>query len=241
MSAAESIFPNASQTGQATGNGVANGNSAPDSKPKVAIPATGPTESSEDTIRRVLSGYAIGNKLRQLRLRKKIGLADLGKHTGLSASMLSQLENGKLIPTLPTLARIAMVFDVGVEYFFVEQRGKRPFPVVRANERMRFPDQPDSPAPNYFFEVLTYAPPGKKFQAYLADFPMNEANQATLHTHEGFEFVHVLGGAVEIVYEEDSYRLELGDSVYFDASVPHSYRGVCPESRAIVVADATTP
>ena len=73
------------------------------------------TENSQDTIRHILTSYDIGQKLRQLRLRKKIALVDLGKHTGLSASMLSQLENGKLIPTLPTLARIAMVFDVGLD------------------------------------------------------------------------------------------------------------------------------
>ncbi len=70
-------------------------------------------ETGEQTIGRALSSYELGSKLRQLRLKKKIALVDLGKHTGLSASMLSQLENGKLIPTLPTLARIAMVFDVG--------------------------------------------------------------------------------------------------------------------------------
>jgi len=66
-------------------------------------------ESGPETIQRVLSSYELGRKLRQLRLRKKIALVDLGKHTGLSPSMLSQLKNGKMIPTLPTLARIAMV------------------------------------------------------------------------------------------------------------------------------------
>src|SRR5271165_321463 len=69
---------------------------------------SGMAESSDATIRRVLSLYDLGKKLRQLRMRKKISLTNLGTHTGLSPSMLSQLENGKLIPTLPTLARIAM-------------------------------------------------------------------------------------------------------------------------------------
>ena len=59
-------------------------------------------ETAEATIRRTLGSYDIGRKIKHLRLRKKIALTDLGKHTGLSASMLSQLENGKLIPTLPT-------------------------------------------------------------------------------------------------------------------------------------------
>jgi transcriptional regulator with XRE-family HTH domain len=75
-------------------------------------------ENSESTVAQALATYELGKKLRQLRLRKKIALVDLGKHTGLSPSMLSQLENGKMIPTLPTLARIAMVFDVGMEHFF---------------------------------------------------------------------------------------------------------------------------
>src|ERR1700712_657022 len=95
-------------------------------------------ETSEQTIQRVLATYGLGQKLRQLRLRKKIALVDLGKHTGLSASMLSQLETGKMIPTLPTLARIAMVFDVGLEFFFGEKRPKRVFSIVRAAERLRF-------------------------------------------------------------------------------------------------------
>src|SRR3954447_14597833 len=95
-------------------------------------------ESGEEMIRRILTSYDIGSKLRQLRLRKKIALVDLGKHTGLSASMLSQLENGKLVPTLATLARIAMVFDVGLDYFFGDRRRKRPFLVVRGAERLKF-------------------------------------------------------------------------------------------------------
>src|ERR1700761_2601481 len=114
------------------------------------------TESSEETIRRVLSSYDIGPKLRRLRLRKKIALVDLGKHTGLSASMLSQLETGKMVPTLPTLARIAMVFDVGLEHFFdFLSRGKL-FSVVRAGDRLKFPESPDSPFPSYYFEVLAF-------------------------------------------------------------------------------------
>lgn len=90
------------------------------------------TETGPETVQRVLSSYDLGRKLKQLRMRKKIGLVDLGKHTGLSASMLSQLENGKLIPTLPTLARIAMVFDVGLDHFFADRKRRSLFSVVRA-------------------------------------------------------------------------------------------------------------
>jgi transcriptional regulator with XRE-family HTH domain len=196
-------------------------------------------ENSEATIRRVLSSYDLGNKLRQLRLKKKIALVDLGKHTGLSASMISQLENGKLVPTLPTLARIAMVFDVGLDYFFTDKRRKRLFSVVRANERMQFPERSDSPTPGYFFECLAFSAQDKSLQAYLAEFPLRSPNEATEHMHEGAEFFHVIEGTVAIRYQDEEYIMDSGDSVYFDSSAPHSYRGVGTQTaKAIVI---TTP
>lgn len=197
------------------------------------------TENHEKTLRRVLSSYEIGAKIRQLRLRKKIALVDLGKHTGLSASMLSQLENGKLIPTLPTLARIAMVFDVGLEHFFADKRLKRTFSIVRAEERLRFPDRPDSPVPGFYFEVLAFGAADKSISAYLADFPKYSPREAREHVHEGSELVHVLEGVLGIHYQSEDHLLHAGDSVYFDASEPHSYFGQSDSpARAIVV---TTP
>ncbi|MEO8025682.1 MAG: XRE family transcriptional regulator [Bryobacteraceae bacterium] len=194
------------------------------------------SETGEQTIHRVLSAYQIGAKLRQLRMKKKIALTDLGLHTGLSASMLSQLENGKLVPTLPTLARIAMVFDVGVDHFFADKRSRRPFSIVRSNERIRFPDRADSPNPGFFFECLAFASPDKRFQAYLAEFPKRGAKEVQEHLHEGAEFLHVLEGALEVSYQDELHVLRPGDSVYFDSTEPHSYRGASKQSaKALVV------
>lgn len=190
----------------------------------------------------MLENYEIGPKLRQLRLRKKIALVDLGRHTGLSASMLSQLENGKLVPTLPTLARIAIVFDVGLEHFFADKRARRTFAIVRAADRLRFPEMADSPVPGYFFEVLAFGVTNKSIGAYIADFPQRQTEEVTFHQHEGAEFVHVLQGVLEINYQGESALLNAGDSVYFDATESHSYRGTSEEiARAIVVTTAARP
>lgn len=198
-------------------------------------------EDSDSTIRRVLSGYEIGAKIRALRLRKKIALVDLGRHTGLSASMLSQLENGKLIPTLPTLARIAMVFDVGVDYFFTERASPRTFSIVRASERMQFAFPVENGhAPNFYFENLAFQAVDKPIQGYLAEFPANDSGELTDHTHEGFELMHILEGSLALRFCDKEYVLNEGDSVYFDANEPHAYRGISdPAARAVVV--TTTP
>jgi transcriptional regulator with XRE-family HTH domain len=198
-----------------------------------------PSESGPETVQRILTSYDIGRKLKQLRMRKKIGLVDLGKHTGLSASMLSQLENGKLIPTLPTLARIAMVFDVGLDHFFGDRSKRALFSVVRAAERMRFPDRADSPRPAWFFECLAFSSQEKSLQAYVAEFEPRPPEWVTDHVHEGAEFIFVLDGEVGIHYADEETILKKGDSVYFDGSQPHGYRSSAPgPSRAIVI---TTP
>ncbi|MCW5964147.1 MAG: helix-turn-helix transcriptional regulator [Bryobacterales bacterium] len=205
-----------------------------------AKPTYEKTESGEETIRRYLNPYELGEKIRQLRLRKKISLVDLGKHSGLSASMLSQLENGKLVPTLPTLARVAMVFDVGLDYFFADRRKSRLLSLVRKEDRIRFPERPDHPDPTYFFECLAFSTQEKSIQAYLADFPAHETNAPqSYHFHAGAEFLHVTSGSVVIEFSDEEYVLEEGDSVYFDPSESHSYRGNSPgKNQAIVI---TTP
>jgi transcriptional regulator with XRE-family HTH domain len=195
-----------------------------------------PQESGPETIQRVLSSYDVGRKLRQLRLRKKIALVDLGKHTGLSPSLLSQLENGKMIPTLPTLARIALVFDVGLEHFFGDKRGQKLFSVVRAKERMRFPERADAPDPSYFFECLAFSTQGKGLQAYLAEFPRRGPGDMHEHFHEGSEFLYVLEGSLAIRFQGADHDLQAGDSVHLDSSEPHGYRGTGRAGgRAVVI------
>src|SRR6476646_5203086 len=82
--------------------------------------------------------YRVGAKIRRLRLRKKISLVELGRHTGLSSALLSKLERDLVMPTLPTLMRIALVFGIGLdEFFLTDEPGAV---VIRAADRLRFPE-----------------------------------------------------------------------------------------------------
>ena len=96
-----------------------------------------------------LKRYEIGSKIRTLRLREELGLVQLGEHTGLSAALLSKIERGNLFPTLPTLLRIAMVFGVGLDYFFVETDDNPIVQITRRDERVRLPNRP-AESPSYF-------------------------------------------------------------------------------------------
>jgi DNA-binding XRE family transcriptional regulator len=76
------------------------------------------TQVDPETAERFIAEKRIGERIKRLRLKKSMGLVELGKHTGLSASFLSQLETGRVVPTLRNLSRIAMVFSKDLSYFF---------------------------------------------------------------------------------------------------------------------------
>ena len=188
------------------------------------------------TLRDGLDAYAIGPKLRGLRLKKKMGLVELGKHTSLSPAMLSKIERGRLFPTLPTLLRIALVFGVGLDYFFVGAREKPVVGIVRRRERLRFPDRQAAREPAFHFESLDFAAVERRFNAFLADFPAVALERVRLHQHPGGEFIYVLRGSLLLRINEDEHELEADDSVYFDSSVSHGYRrGGTRACQALVV------
>jgi transcriptional regulator with XRE-family HTH domain len=173
-----------------------------------------------------LSGYGIGEKLRALRLRKKMGLVELGKHTELSPALLSKIERGRLFPTLPTLLRIAMVFSVGLEYFFADDRRRKTLAIVRSTERKRLPSSADEREPSYFFESLDFRAMERKLNAYLADFNPITPEKVPLHHHSGAEFIYVIRGKLGLRTMETEHLLDEGDAIYFDSSVQHGYRRV---------------
>ena len=177
-----------------------------------------------DTLAKGLSDYAIGDKLRALRLKKSMGLVELGRHTGLSAAMLSKVERGKLFPTLPTLLRIALVFSVGLEYFFSDDQKRHVLAIVRRAQRKRFPERPDGRDISFYFESLDFAAVERKLNAYYAEFQPLQPGKARLHHHAGVEFLSVLRGKLELHIGTEDHVLESGDSIYFDSSLPHSYR-----------------
>ncbi|HEY2017215.1 MAG TPA: XRE family transcriptional regulator [Bryobacteraceae bacterium] len=167
--------------------------------------------------------YAIGSKLRRLRLRKSMGLLELSSHTGLSPALLSKLERDVMHPTLPTLLRIAMVFSVGLEYFF-NPEPKPVMEIVRRKDRLRFPDSPDARNVAYYFESLDFPVPNRALNSYLAEFEAITVEDSRPHEHPGVELLYVLTGKLELRTPDAQHELSEGDSVYFDAAVPHSYR-----------------
>lgn len=169
-----------------------------------------------------IEGKRIGERIKYLRQRKHMGLVELGRYTGLSASFLSQLETGRVVPTLRNLARIAMVFSKDMSYFFEPERPEL-FRIVRAGDRQKLP-QTGADEPGYYFESLGQVPAEQPIAPYVAEFlPAKEGRQAKAHRHVGNEFLFMLGGRMQLVHDGKADELAEGDAVYFNAEAVHSY------------------
>lgn len=198
-------------------------------KPKGTITEAG-------VVQEALRPYAIADKLRTLRLRRSMGLAQLAEHTGFSTAMLSRLENGRLVPTLPTLTRIALVFSVGLDYFFSDPRKRHVVAVVRRKERKLFPSDPKAADVPWHFESLDFRVNERKLNGYLACFHPLPPEKLVPHYHQGVELLYLIKGKIEMTIGVETFTLEAGDAIYFDAMQKHTYRSlVKTDCTAIVV------
>jgi transcriptional regulator with XRE-family HTH domain len=190
------------------------------------------------TLQDGLNDYEIGTKLRALRLKKKIGLVDLGKHTGLSPALLSKIERGRLFPTLPTLLRIALVFGVGLEYFFAGAREQPLVAVTRRSQRVNLPERAGAAEAAYQFASLDYAATERRFNCYRAEFFPVAPEELRPHDHPGVEFIYVMEGTLSVHVNGEEHALAAGDAIYFDATIPHAYRRSRGRSCSAVVVTA---
>jgi transcriptional regulator with XRE-family HTH domain len=157
------------------------------------------------------------------------------EHTPLSPALLSKIERGIVFLTLPTLLRIAMVFSVGLDYFFRDEIKRHIFVVSRHKQRLKFPERGDASDASYFFENLDFEAVEQKLSAHFAKFQRVNPNKIRLHENGGLEFIYVISGKLGLrVGSEDSIP-EAGDSVYFDSSVAHGYWNACDRRTTAVV------
>src|SRR3954451_19059915 len=160
------------------------------------------------TLTHGVRGFKKWSKKSGRRLKKKLGLVQLGEHTGLSAALLSKIERGNLFPTLPTLLRIAMVFGIGLEHFFVESDENSIAQIRRKAERVRLPNRSAEP-PSYFFESLNFDVKDRTVDLYHAEFPAG-SEPSDSHQHAGTEFIYIVGGGLIVTIEEEAIVLDEG-------------------------------
>lgn len=177
----------------------------------------------------------IGSQVRALRNKRDLTLQDLAKLTGLSKPNLSQIENNLVTPPIATLLKIATALGVAIGYFFRDSSKPLNVVVTRKDDRCGVAKGPHISHIGYAYEPLAYTKINKSMEPFVVDMEERKAADIVFNNHRGEEFLFVLHGQIEFRCGEDVILLEEGDSIYFDADIPHGYRGVAGPAKALAV------
>lgn len=193
---------------------------------------------SDQELQTAVRALQIGNKIRELREKKRYTLQELSSKTGLSKALLSQIENNRVIPPIATLLRLAKALDVSLSYFFQDEVKGRSVYVTRANERLRVDRRQHHKEGevNYIYEALETQKHDKHMEPFYVEFPPMDVEDLVFTSHEGEEFVYVLDGVIEFRTANTVLILNPGDSLYFDATQGHAFRSLREDtSKAVIV------
>ncbi len=157
---------------------------------------------------------AIGARLRQLRSRRKLSLAQVSQAVGISVGFLSALERSQMSGSVGTLRKLARFYKTNILDFFeangTNSRQVRPAQrkVLKAGDGVQM-------------ELLAWG--NTVMEPHLFRVKP-EAGSGESYAHEGEEFIYVLRGELEIALGGEQYRLKAGDSFYFESATPHRWK-----------------
>ncbi|MFO7815671.1 MAG: cupin domain-containing protein [Halanaerobiales bacterium] len=174
----------------------------------------------------------MGKKIRNIRKTQDLSLSALAKKIGKTSSYLSQVERGLAEPSITALREISKALNVPIFYFLVEDQKHNA--VVRKEDRkvLKFPGS------NLSFELIS---PDLEHEIEMIEARL-EPGASTLDkplSHNGEEVSIVIQGKMEITIGSESYQLNEGDSIYYNASLPHKITNV--GQKDLVFISAITP
>lgn len=179
---------------------------------------------------------AIGEHLRVLRAARGMTLERLSAATGLTKSYLSKIQNSHKLPPIATLSRIAQALGTGIGSFFgdILEPGEGAS-VVRKHERL--PVVRGGTAFGYDYVSLAHDRLVKRMEPFVFTFP-SKIDRHVFFDHGGEEFVFILSGRVIFQVGDERHALHKGDSIYFDAAIPHRGWSIGRDATALVVIHA---
>jgi transcriptional regulator with XRE-family HTH domain len=163
--------------------------------------------------------FAIGRQVYEFRSKLGITVADLARQAGLSAGMLSKIENGVTSPSLATLQALSSALNVPVTAFFRKYEEQRDASFVKAGQGLMIERRGTRASHQY--QLL-----GHSMSKTVVVEPYLVSLTATpdvlpLFQHTGQEFIYLLEGEVTYRHADKLYEMRPGDSLFFDSDVPH--------------------
>lgn len=187
-----------------------------------------------------MKSTSVGHRLRAARQTSGLSLRELASRVGVSASMLSQLENGKSQASVTTLHALVTELDISLDQLFAPEETSPAGVGGAPAAQFGWPRGPQAATAQpvhhpgerpvlvmsggVTWERLTTLL-GEFVNAQLVEYPPGSASSADgqLTRHNGTEFAYLMEGELTLTLGYDTYQLQAGDSLAFDSTVPHLY------------------
>ncbi len=157
----------------------------------------------------------VAKRIRTLRNQKDLSLRKVADACGISASLLSQIETGRVDPSLNTLRKIAQALDVPLFQLVLEELGRASGLVKKKQRRMVV-----FPMSGLQYEII-HSDLQKKMGIHIGTLTPGGMTSEEPLAHPGEECLIVLTGRMKVEMRGEAVELGPQDSLYFDSSIPH--------------------
>jgi transcriptional regulator with XRE-family HTH domain len=173
----------------------------------------------------------LGKKLRRMRQARGLTAVELAQRARVTTGFISQLEHSQTVPSLHTLERIAAVLGVSLTYFFLEETLQPQ--VVRQRERPTIHRGHDG-------ACLSLLSPRSSphLELALCVLPPGAVSWSTARSHAGQQCHLVVQGTVRADYGDTTYRLDEGDSILWEGTLPYRLENIGTNEARLLIATA---
>ncbi len=171
----------------------------------------------------------LGGRTRMLREEKGLTIRHLAEQAGCSASLISQLENNRVDPSISMLKRIAKALDVNIVDFFMDESLNHEDVVTRAEDRVNI----QLKRWDAKIQSLVRNTRNKRMQPFFTVIKPGGGSHG-MYLHDGEEFGFVNRGNLTLVLDKKRYEIETGESFYFPSHIPHDWRNNGMEDAEVI-------
>jgi transcriptional regulator with XRE-family HTH domain len=164
----------------------------------------------------------VGRRIQKLMAQRNVSEAVLVERTGLEEAFVAGLLKDDVYPSLGPLLKIARALGARLGTFLDDQDSKDPL-VIRRNERknkLSMLMEKESPTSMKFYS-LGVGKADRHMEPFFVELLPESSRSQKLSSHEGEEFIVVYSGRIEVIYGDETYHLEAGDSIYYNSTLPH--------------------
>ena len=186
--------------------------------PPPGQPASGRRERPQPAQAAPAAEIEDGRRLPRLRTERALSLRALAERSGLALNTLSLIEHGKTSPSVSTLQQLAAALETPITAFFETDYPTNSVAYIKAGQR------PRAAFAHGTLEDLGAGLTDRAVEPFVVMLEPNSDSGPHPIVHTGYEFVYCLSGRIAYTVDSQSYLLEPGDSLLFEAHLPHRWQ-----------------